>query len=272
VPAGAHSFVTGLRTPGTTHFFCTGSLVDPQWVLTAAHCVDGGKLPSQVEAVVGDTTLLNNNDPAEVRSVDRIVVHQRWGSDAGDSHDVAMVHLTAPSTHQVIYFGVPRPLKDGMNRCNRLQFSGQPLLSMLPCPIGAGIALGWGRTSSSASTTSDNLVQVTAKLFDKAPKTFWRVKSGACPGDSGGPLLVRREDGVLLQIGVASYAQHGGGWFDWLVGDRCSSKGWDYYSNVGTGELLSWFERVMSPPPPPRPTTPTRPTCPNLTKPACQQL
>lgn len=35
-----------------------------------------------------------------------------------------------------------------------------------------------------------------------------------------------------LKIGVASYAQYGGGWYDWRVGDRCSTKGWDDYADA----------------------------------------
>ena len=249
-PAGEFAFVAGIRNVGDVRFFCTGSLVDPQWILTAAHCVDGGKTASSLQVVIGDTDLNTATDPAETRSVDNIVIHRKWGGDAGDSHDVAMLHLTSPSSIQPIYFGVPKALKKGIAQCHLMRSSAvgptASMMRVMPCPIGAGLGLGWGRTSSSATTTSTTLKKATAKVYDLGPKTFWRAKSGACPGDSGGPLLVRREDGVLLQIGVASYNQHGGGTWDWLVGGRCSPKGYDFYSNVGSGELLTWFERVMS--------------------------
>jgi len=67
---------------------------------------------------------------------------------------------------------------------------------------------------------------------------------GRLPGDSGGPLLVRGDNGALRQIGIASHATHGGGWFDWLVGDRCSSRSFDFYSDVSGGALKTWVESV----------------------------
>jgi hypothetical protein len=39
-------------------------------VLTAAHCVDGGRTAAQTQVVVGDTDLDTTADPAETRAVD----------------------------------------------------------------------------------------------------------------------------------------------------------------------------------------------------------
>ena len=270
VPAGSGGFVAGLRTPGTTHFFCTGSLVSPNWVLTAAHCADNGA----IEVVVGDTNLNDSADAAEQRAVDRVVVNPRWGGDTGDKYDVALLHLTSPSTLPTVEFGVSPALVKGAKRCVQQRLVIAPWNSpayLLPCQIGAGTAFGWGRTPKSGNQTSSTLNQAKTRIFDLGPRAFWRVKAGACPGDSGGPLMVQQPDGRLTQIGVASYAQHGGGWFDWLVGDRCSTKGWDYYADVSGGDTLTWIQRVLSPPPPvtPAPPPPSGPRCPNPTKPTC---
>lgn len=240
-------FTTGIRTPGSTHFFCTGTLIHKDWVLTAAHCLDGGTKATGIEVVIGDTNLNDTSDPAETRRSDSLMLHPKWGGDAGDKNDVAMIHLTAPSTIAPVRLGVTPAFTAGIKRCTKIVNSTPPNMRYImerACPSGRGKALGWGRTSMKAKTTSTTLREVTPTIFGWASKTFWRVKSGACPGDSGGPLLVLAADGSPRQIGIASYNEHGGGYFDWLKGDQCSSKSYDYYSDVSAGTLRTWVESI----------------------------
>ena len=52
---GAHPHQVSLQTNFGFHY-CGGSLITPEWVLTAAHCVVGDS-PSQVRVVVGANRL-----------------------------------------------------------------------------------------------------------------------------------------------------------------------------------------------------------------------
>jgi secreted trypsin-like serine protease len=240
-------FVAGIRKPGKTKFFCTGTLIDKAWVLTAEHCLDGGTTAAQVEVVIGDTNLNDSTDPAETIRADRLELDPKWGGDTSDPHDVALIHLTTPSTIAPVRLGVTPALTAGVKRCAQLVNQAPANMRFLveqACPSGRGKALGWGRTSMSSNGTSSTLKEVTPKIFGGPRRTYWRVRSGACPGDSGGPLLVLAADGSPRQIGVASYNSHGGGTFDWLMGDQCSSKGHDFYSDVSAGDLRTWVESI----------------------------
>ena len=238
-------FVAGLRKPGNTKFFCTASLLHRDWVLTAAHCLKGKTL-SDVEVVIGDTNLNDSTDPAETHAPDRLEVHPGWKKTA-NPNDVALIHLATPSNITPVRLGPTPALTAGVKRCAQLVNLAPANMRFLveqSCVSSTGKALGWGKHSMSDAGTSSTLREVTPKIFGGARNTYWRVKSGACPGDSGGPLLVLAADGTPRQIGLASYNKHGGGTFDFLYGDQCSTKSYDFYSDVSAGSVRTWIESI----------------------------
>jgi len=75
--------------------FCGGSLVDDEWVLTPAHCVEGDS-PASLAVAVGRTTLTSND--GQRRAVVQVVVHPSFGQPTALSNDAALLRLAAPVT------------------------------------------------------------------------------------------------------------------------------------------------------------------------------
>ncbi|MEC7120170.1 MAG: serine protease [Pseudomonadota bacterium] len=80
--------------------FCAGTIIDAEWVITAAHCVDNIRLPTKpLFIAAGVTDLRADQEQAQIIAVDQIIIHPQFeqlGNSAALNHDIALLRLRQP--------------------------------------------------------------------------------------------------------------------------------------------------------------------------------
>lgn len=186
--ASARAVVTIIGSRGT---FCSGALIAPDLVLSAAHCVQSG---ADYKIVLYDAA----RQP-QLRDVKRVASHPQFAMQAILAHrasaDVALLQLAQPLTSKpVAMIGAPL----------------QPLTAGAPFRVvGIGVTVrgdgrsgGITRGASLVATGKPGTLQI--RLVDAAGNNT-RAGLGACTGDSGAPVF-EDQNGRSILVGVVSWS------------------------------------------------------------------
>ena len=240
VPDGQFPYVANVRVMGA--FGCTGTLIAPQWVMTAGHCgsatgsLSQGVVPTPIAWPPQAYEVVLNSARAdgrggETHSVSDVLVDSDYIVTNGSGNDVTLMKLDEPSKvapmkiaavgerskwnpgvlATIVGFGATS--SDGSQMPERMQFAQVPIVGDGDC------AKAYGDGSFDATT------MVCAGYPQGGTDT--------CEGDSGGPLLAPVRGGFHL-AGATSF------------GEGCAEAGKPgVYARVAEGPIREWLKSVV---------------------------
>ncbi len=223
--------------------FCGGTIVAADWVITAAHCVEG-RTTGYFDIVAGIHNLGSPDPNFQRRTISQIIKHPGWNPSTFDN-DIALLKLASPIAERNASGGT-LPIK---------------YAKLVPGNVGdlAGknvTVTGWGNRAANPPGGNDyptKLYEVVLSVATNAACKMYYNEPGeitdnmlcagatgkdSCQGDSGGP-LVHNNNGTWQLAGVVS----------WGVGCANPAKNFlGVYARVS--RYVDWIKSYVSPPPP----------------------
>lgn len=210
-PEGAYPWIVALSRG------CGGTLIAPDRVLTAGHCVEGLRV-SELRMFVGAQTRRKGGydyDGLRVRATE-VASHPRYRSleNGGPSNDVAILKLSAPVTTVApvrLATRAEEPLFAGGEEATVIGW-GVTRTDLQRAPLATGLQQGGLRILPDDSCNrvygQDDSYRRSVMLCARSRNRFRTPNTSPCVGDSGGPLVVGDTQVGIVSFGISCGALH----------------------------------------------------------------
>jgi secreted trypsin-like serine protease len=188
-PNGALPFMAVVEKDGS--FICGGTVIAPQWVLTAAHCIEAGAYT----VLIGT----NNRNSGGQRFNATATVDPNYDSGA-ITNDAALLHLSgSTSAPRIALSGAG---DDGLEADGAaVTVAGWGDIT----PITGGLLAPAGLRQVNLNVVSDQkCFNTTSSVEATSEVCASALLKDSCQGDSGGPLFASTSSGPK-QIGIVSH-------------------------------------------------------------------